>query len=108
MSEKTPIRALIEAVEAGVEETLPWRRVFGWDDTLNADAAHNGSLDAALALHEALLPGWVFDVTNDSAFVVRDGVDWDNARNPQYVGESEIPARAWLLAILRAHEVQHG
>lgn len=102
----TALRKLIEAVEDGAEETLPWRQVFGWDDTLNADAAYNASLDAAKSLHEALLPGWVFDVTNDSAFVVRDGVDWDNARNPQYVGDSEIPARAWLLAILKAHEAK--
>lgn len=102
MSDRNALTALIEAVEKGT--TPPWRQVFGWDDTINADAAYRGDLNAAKALHEAMLPGWIFDVTNDSAFVMRAVPDADLTDDflPQYLGEDDNPARAWLLAVLRA------
>lgn len=64
-------------------------------------AAHRGSLDAAMALHEAVLPGWVWTVCCDYASVSNtDGVNWRT--NGHYSAFNAIPARAWLLAILRA------
>jgi len=66
--------------------------------------AFEGSLDAAKAMHDALLPGWIFDITNGSAFVMPL---WDEPHTElpdQYVGEDDVDARAWLLAILRAME----
>jgi hypothetical protein len=74
--------------------------------------AMNGSLDAALRLHEALLPGWGWAVDwRDDGFVMawlspnlnrmseaeRATAPLVDERN--YSGK---PARAWLLAILRA------
>lgn len=62
---------------------------------LECDRAYHGSLDAAKALHEAVLPGWAWTLCNDGkAHVLRTGSEpWSYA---------ETPARAWLLAILEA------
>ena len=101
---------LIEAVEAG-----RW-----WDDLgIAASACNraginnanegrisravNGSLDAALALHEALLPGWWFQTSAvdgwATCYVERSG-----AGVPEEApSAAESPARAWLIAILRAY-----
>ena len=80
--------------------------------------AYHGSLDAAKALHEAVLPGWVW--------LCRSGDDEDAKHNPPHGGPDRFlanvwrdnqqpneghlhcpewaanPARAWLLAILSA------
>lgn len=103
------LKGLIDAVDAGdVIAAINWS-IFGWKDhsaecCANIFKAHNGDLNAAKALHDALLPGWIFDVTNGSAFVMRDLPDADLTHDmcPQYLGEADSPARAWLLAILRA------
>ena len=106
------IAELIKAVEAGevsmsqCASAFPSESAGGLCTWHRVWAAYNGSLDAALALHNALLPGWVFDVTNDSAFVMRPQTTdypWGDF-TPQSLGQSDIPARAWLLAILRAKE----
>ena len=95
---KTPIRALIEAVESGtfMMDALPWPH------EVTAYNAFSGSLDAAKALHDALLPGWRARVDTGRrhrAWVISP----ENRRLDAY---SESPARAWLLAILRAYEAQ--
>lgn len=68
--------------------------------------AYKGSLDAAKALHEAVLPGWIAKPQIGGAGA---GVtvwhctieDWDSG---QEIAADNLPdpARAWLLAILRA------
>ena len=64
-------------------------------------AAYNGSLDAARALHEALLPGWHWRITRGKytpcAIVQRDIIAGEHQE-----AEADYPARAWLLAILDA------
>lgn len=97
---------LAEKVEAGTDETDYW-----WlDDHLGnlqkplfmmGQPAFYGSLDAAKALHEAVLPGWEWRLRENQAWV------WRTATDMQYSGEVDddltgLPARAWLLAILRA------
>lgn len=101
---------LIEAVEAG-----------GWPDRQTevaafysggsiahcnecaglARQANAGSLDAALRLHEALLPGWHYRITRGKhtpeAIVQRDLLAGEHAS-----AETGTPSRAWLLAILKA------
>lgn len=61
--------------------------------------AYNGSLDAAMALHEVVLPGWEWERHHKREMVVWNyGVlqsKWGRSGNPD-------PARAWLLAIIRA------
>ncbi len=93
--DRNALAALIEAVEGG-----EWWGDLPRPAELHTDLcwkAFSGSLDAAKALHEALLPGWSCAMnTNGSAQVI--GPMWK-----RYHGESEgNPARAWLLAILRA------
>ena len=61
-------------------------------------AAFDGSLDAAKALHEAMLPGWMWNVECGADAIVWEGED----PSVQNYGIGDCPARAWLLAILRA------
>ena len=107
---------LIEAVEAGeISKGVTGlkafeqfsRNAFGLYQSNAAWRAYGGSLDAALALHEVLLPGWVARVTTGSASA---GVkyshctveDWDDGTEVD-ANNQPTPARAWLLAILRAY-----
>ncbi|RWR28801.1 hypothetical protein D2T31_11855 [Sinirhodobacter populi] len=103
---------LIEAVKAGLPSPTNWRNfaaVPAVDDDNSAPVlahrAYHGSLDAAKALHEALLPGWLYHVGwtqgERRAFVNV----WDPRRE---WGEIAVmmpdnPARTLLVAILRAY-----
>lgn len=99
----TPLRNLIEAVEAGDDALvggLPRPHALATDLLWKA---YNGSLDAAKALHDALLGDVNMDMSirwgKGSVFALDDhftpfAAAWHN------------PARAWLLAILRAYEAQ--
>jgi hypothetical protein len=66
---------------------------------LDACKASQGSLDAALALHNAVLPGWIWSKDyNGEIEVWKYGLvnsKWGRSNNPN-------PARALLIAILRA------
>jgi hypothetical protein len=94
--------ALIAAVEAGnVGAGLNTAAVFGDNQTaMDAVDAFHGSLDAALALHSALLPGWWWDVTVDYA------ISTDPTGRREFVAGADNPARAWLLATIKACRAQ--
>lgn len=104
---------LIEAVATGQAPTgLDVHRA----DTGHSDhiamvlGAFNGSLDAAKALHEALLPGWTTVLGQnahhgDWSAIVRLTEDGE-ITHEYYGGAEDAPARAWLLAILRAYAAQ--
>lgn len=116
----TDLDKLIAAVEAGA--TIAWglggspsrkSLPMHWHDAMNA---YLGSIDAALRLHEALLPGWgvasmcqLWDVTPAGEYV-GIGEEWNvdlhqstgDVRSGEASGTAKGPARAWLLAILRA------
>ena len=110
----TALDKLIEAVEPGEATPHLVRQVF---DTPCQDIArqgikptvwmaYKGSLDAALALHEALLPGRTLTVGQNAhhgdwnAWVryAEDGTILD-----EYTAASDTAARSLLLAILRAY-----
>lgn len=98
----TDLDKLIEAVEGG-EWPDDWREVTR-ALTLHPDERHifakrafDGSLDAAKALHEALLPGYRWRITDLTHAQVWDSVHCVHG------GYAEQPARAWLLAILKAY-----
>ena len=112
MSErKESLEALLAKVKAG--EALGFDPVFefafyvGGNDMVTkvrqAEQSYNGSLDAAKALHDAVLPGWDVEIdTRGGADVAvidpadPDGLTW-------HVGKSqESIARAWLIAIINA------
>lgn len=74
--------------------------------------AFNGSLDAAQKLHEAVLPEWVVERlrvwpgVGASATLLGThdvgGERWHCLADGKVETESDSPARAWLLAIIRA------
>lgn len=65
--------------------------------------AHAGSLDAALALHEALLPGWGWKTQKLLCNDYYTAEVWGEYAYSEESGTSTTPARAWLQAILRAY-----
>lgn len=69
-----------------------------WHNAMNA---YLGSLDAAKALHDAVLPGWAWTASEVGADVIRDEDSGDPFVAP-YSGDCDLPARAWLIAILKA------
>lgn len=120
MTQLTALKELAEKVEAGAAPDYSLIRrgvVHDWDgvgDFVSRSYAWNayiGSLDAAKALHEAVLPGWLVSIvpipSRLTATYSQDTV-WHNAVRvfkPHVSGETAKntdPARAWLLAILRA------
>lgn len=97
MAQLTALKELAEKVEAD-----NWRWSVRLDAGMPDEAydAFNGSLDAAKALHEAVLPGWVwgicFNAHSELYAWVGDGeYETDECYSPN-------PARAWLMAILAA------
>lgn len=111
--EKTALRKLIEAVEAGESfGIIPLgQKAIGPDDYSYRQGdlvcnAYNGSLDAAKELHEALLPDratvefWHSKRYEDESYV------YVHMPDAVYSGRADNPARAWLIAILKAYEAQ--
>lgn len=72
----------------------------------DATKAFDGSLDSAHRLHEALLPGWAWSIEcANAAEIWPKGVLTAAVRA---YADGGTPARAWLLAILRALKAQGG
>ena len=109
----TDLDRLIEVVEAG---TLTEHECLSNGTRLpmcaSTWAAYCGSLDAAVALLEALLPGWrkrlnFIEFADGSVSVTvfgplpKTASKWEFS--PIYEGLSTTPARALLLATLRAY-----
>lgn len=107
----TDMDKLIAAVEAGgldLDRGLRSRVLGHKGCAALCKRAFHGSLDAAKRLHDALLPGWNYCHQNDAASVWKwnEGAQsvWDTA-----IFSAEMPghpARAWLLAILKAVNAQ--
>jgi len=124
MTDTAALERLIEAVEAGEWNSLANVAAIGDRDAHLAKSAFHGSLDAAKALHDALLPGWVWSIgschLSDDARVFPDfnspehggrlrvelpfkvnGKEW-----PDLTDIDQRPAgnvsRAWLKSILTA------
>ena len=118
------IRGLIEAVERGdwLSVMTVADAVFPCDgagvDSRNkcfwVQDAYRGSLDAAERLHDALLPGGSqYSITVEPTCLCArvawwpDGLAGKRTLVAEAWGEGN-PARAWLLAILRAQERSEG
>jgi hypothetical protein len=125
MTDATELDALIAAVEAGSPwgdserrlclSALPKIKSGHGSRRLETHArnAYNGSLDAALALHEALLPGeWEYAIysPSDSYSLFQVQLETPTMRLAAgfepVSGEANTPARAWLIAILKAYRAQ--
>ena len=100
------IAALIEAVEAGTPSMRNFIDAFGgipMGNDIEAYNAYHGSLNAARALHDALLPGWFPGMSQN----IHHGhwYAWvQDKATAHFSAEDNDPARAWLMAILRAKE----
>lgn len=110
MTRLDALRALEQKVAAG--EWDVWCEFNFEPHPYWARYAFHGSLDAAKALHEAVLPGWTVRLcaytTHGNSpphvhvFRMRQTED-DPVRSGNSSGyEGDNPARAWLLAIIRA------
>lgn len=107
---KQALTDLLEKVEAG--DARP-HQVFNAFDTPcqdmalqqraeDAKNAYNGSLDAAKALHEAVLPGWGYAVSPQYARVVDPIPLYGSPNKSKDAINADNPARAWLIALLKA------
>jgi hypothetical protein len=111
---KGDLERLIAAVEAGTWDSRtsqPSKETGLHDWVLTIDEImDHGSLDAALRLHEALLPGWqinmaMLPIGPDTVCAIYGPLEptaskWAFA--PKHEARAANPARAWLLSILRA------
>jgi hypothetical protein len=94
------IRALRLAVEVGKLPDYEVTEAAGLSDAIDAlsQIMHGNSLDAALALMKAVLPGWGWVVqSNAGAYIWREATPSDDVE-----AEADTPARALLLAVLKA------
>lgn len=101
------LRELREAVEAGQWDFKLAYSVFGIGKHATVFKAFDGSLDAAKRLHDALLPGMFWNIGHldqPSLGYVCTVADGHFADSRSWRGYAIDPARAWLIAILRALE----
>lgn len=102
----TDLLKLAERIEAGSFDT----RSYLWDFTDKegyalAVKAFNGSLDAAKALHDAVLPGaeWIIGTSDDGLWFAKVLVNGSAATRTVYTfSEASTSAKAWLSGILKA------
>ena len=107
MTQIEALNALIAKVEADARLTSPILFCSEMPPDLVCEAYH-GSLDAAKALREVVLPGW-------DARVFMSGSVWvyipTRGAPPKLETEADMkdaPARAFLLAIIRAKIAELG
>lgn len=108
MTRKKALGELIAAVEAG-ELDFHGHRDFiplSGKEAILAFTAYHGSLDAAKSLHEAVLPdeGWHVEWVAKYPGLALKPAAWcaSVGWGTRYAAYAENPARAWLLAILKA------
>jgi len=99
MTRKESLTAVLAKVEAGGDVRPSTFKVLrDPDNAACAVRAHKGSIDAAKALHEVVLPGWEWHLGPSNAKVY----PYNGSPTTSWGGMAENPARAWLLAILCA------
>jgi hypothetical protein len=109
----TALEQLAAAIDSRSSVYPDFLSTFGYGHHFLAHNAFSGSLDAAKALHEAVLPGWDVPSLDQASNLAGSPwgceVAWFDGANPNnnrkvYSGHSfdGNPARAWLLAIVRA------
>lgn len=105
MTRKEALEALLAKVEAGTcsNDGIMYRS-FG-DDWTHCFDAYNGSLDAVKALHGAMLPEWSLDQFGERAggwIATLGRRDGNSVRPAPTAMVANNPARAWLMAIIKA------
>lgn len=87
---------------AAARVVFPYKSASADDLGLTARAAFEGSLDAAMALHEAVLPGWGWFFEAGGTPRMCAGIFHEDVKTPPHIGKADNPARAWLIAIIKA------
>jgi len=120
MTRKEALQDLLVKVKAGnAPEYSPFReayvktywQAFDMKDQGIAWKAYNGSMDAALSLHEAVLPGWTWHGGQNAHH--RDVTMWvrkseDGAVTLEFNAYAATPSRALLIALLEALVAKDG
>lgn len=106
------LRALIEAFEVNDLRSVSAKHIhdaFGLHyQNRFWQAYQSGSLDAAKALHEALLTGWActlvmtYPLASAAVFQITENGSHTIGKHRVVEAHNDIPARAWLLAVLKA------
>lgn len=115
MNKLQALTALRDKVKAGQDNSELWRPALS-DHGVIAMHAFHGSLDAAKALHDAVLQDFVIHRIGQryggvcEADIMQLSADgWHNAsKDARFSVFNDDPARAWLLAILEALIAQEG
>jgi hypothetical protein len=97
--------ALLAKVKAGEFDyrTYPLMKLPQMDGFWHLVNAYNGDLNAAKALHEAVLPGWRYLIRSWGKIELETEERGDFHPLNYCTGfERDNPARAWLIAILKA------
>ena len=110
MTRKESLEALLVKVEAGEYDAIHHSCAVSDDMYPNLDDAYNGSLDAAKALHEAVLgDGYVSNGFSYTIYGSGKVSVWNIITDASGRGEVNAPdlhniapARAWLIAIIKA------
>ena len=103
MTRKEELIKLRDTVKAGgviqaIDARALWPGIGVWGEVCRAS---QGSLDAAKAMHEAVLPGWFPGMSQNIESVLWRA--WvQTGGGPYHARCDKDPARAWLLAILEA------
>ena len=102
------VRAMRESVESGAMPRGSKITAAGFSPEAAVDAKHafDGSLDAAKRMHDVLLHGWTASLSQSAEhlyWLVRETKHFQSVSRASF-GTDPQPARAWLIAILRALE----
>lgn len=116
MDRKQALEALLAKVEGGVDTAhhhaaaFPSESAYGKCTWHDSHKAYHGSLDAAKALHDAVLPGWLVEIEIDDDGVWDVCIPWkaDPEQCNSEWAQGDNPARAWLCAILKALIAREG
>lgn len=99
MTRKEALQDLLVKVKAGTSEFPQDFNPLG-PDWPNGIAAYRGSMDAALSLFEAVLPGWVKWDMSHGYFGYECAIT--NRSEEAYSCDKTYPARALLIATIEA------
>lgn len=117
MTRADALKDALTKVEAETARSADFMAAFPqrhehWDEdcAAHAQSAYLGSLDAAKALHEAVLPGWRLSISQPEIpeiGITFTAIVWPSERGTREhyfrpYAESETPTRSWLIAILKA------
>jgi hypothetical protein len=73
--------------------------IYDYEYRMLCSQAYHGSIDAAKALHDAVLPGFKWKLSRSNATAYPFNAP---STGSGFYGMAENPARAWLIAILEA------